>query len=88
LENWLDDDEAAAATRKELEAKHVEYAKNYLVFEQDARARAILAQWEAAMLKKRTPVGASLQQYAAEEAVRAFVASVIEQVRIGREGKV
>jgi predicted oxidoreductase (fatty acid repression mutant protein) len=86
--DWLDNDEEGAATRKALEAKHVEYAQNYLVFDTDARARAILAQWDSALLRKRTPVGASLQQYAAEEAVRAFVASVIEQVRIGREGKV
>lgn len=85
--DWLDSD-AAPAARAELQAKHVEFAQLYLVFEQDSRARALLDHWDKAMLRKRTPVGASLQQYAADEAVRAFVSGIHEQLRVAREGKV
>lgn len=85
--DWLNG-EAAEATRAAQAAQRVEFAANYLVFETDSRARALLDHWRQHTLKKRTPVGASIQQYAADEAVRAFVAAMDEQLRIAREGKV
>mgnify|MGYP000876534607 CR=1 FL=1 len=84
--DWLDS-EAIDAARGELAEKRLEFARNYLVFDTDSRAKALLDHWEQHVLRKRTPVGASLQQYAADEAVRAFVGGILEQLRIAREGK-
>lgn len=84
--DWLDNDSIDAA-RKNQAALRVEFAQNYLVFDSDSRARALLAHWEEHVLNKRTPVGASLQQYAADEAIRAFVHGIREQLRIARKGE-
>jgi hypothetical protein len=85
--DWLDD-ESVAASRTARNEQRVEFARNYLVFETDARARALLEHWDATVLRRRTPVGASLQQYAADEAIRAFVGGIHDELRIAREGKV
>lgn len=84
--DWLDEDSIANA-RANQGALRLEFARNYLVFETDSRARALLDHWEQHVLNKRTPVGASIQQYAADEAVRAFVHGIREQLRIAHEGK-
>ncbi len=83
--DWLDHEDIEkfrAATRE----NRVEFARNYLVFETDSRARALLEHWEQHALNKRTPIGASVQQYAADEAVRAFIHGIREQLRIARKG--
>lgn len=86
--DWLDN-ESIARAREDQQVKRVEFAQNhYAIFESDPRARALLAHWDAAMYRKRTPPGASIQQYAADEAVRAFIAGIHEEIRIAREGKV
>jgi len=86
--DWLDND-AVEQARSEQEALRVEFAQNhYSIFESDPRARALLAQWDAGLYRKRTPVDATLQRYAADEAVRAFIAGIHEQIRIAREGKI
>lgn len=83
--DWLDDNGSAA--RAAQQAKAVDFAQNYLVFEQDSRARALLEHWEQAVLRKRTPVDATHQRYAADEAVRAFVAGIREQISLARQAK-
>jgi hypothetical protein len=85
--DWLDD-EAVAAARDAREVLSVEFARNYQVFESEPRAAALLKHWDATILRRRTPVGASIQQYAADEAIRAFVAGIHDQLRIAHEGKV
>ncbi len=85
--DWLDN-ESVDAHRADMAAKRVEFAQNYLVFESDSRARALLANWTDKVLHRRTPVTASVQQYAADEAVRAFVAGIHEELRIARKGVV
>lgn len=80
-QDWLDSDEEKIA-RAEQVAKAREFAQNYLVFEQDGRARALLEHWEQTLLGKRTPVNATIQEYAAAEAVRAFVAGIKHQIAL------
>jgi hypothetical protein len=85
--DWLND-ESVAAARAAGESLRVEFARNYQVFETEPRAAALLKHWDATILRRRTPVGASIQQYAADEAIRAFVAGIHDQLRIAHEGKV
>lgn len=86
--DWLDNDDIERH-RAEQAAKHVEFAQNhYAVFDTDSRARALLAQWDLALMNRRTPVNASIQEYAANEALRAFVAEIHVQIAIARRGAV
>jgi hypothetical protein len=84
--DWLDN-ESIEAARTTGEALRVEFARQYLVFEQEPRAVAIFEHWKKTLLLKRTPVGASILQYAADEAIRAFIGGILEETRIAREGK-
>lgn len=85
--DWLDNDDVARY-RATQAANHVEFAQNYLVFDNDSRARALLAQWSKALMERRTPVNASIQEYAANEALRAFVAELHVQIAVARKGTV
>jgi hypothetical protein len=85
--DWLDN-ESVDASRAAGEALRVEFARNYQVFETEPRAAALLKHWKKTLLLKRTPVGASIQQYAADEAIRAFIGGILEETRVAREGKV
>lgn len=79
MSDWMDED-AAPLARDEQRVKAVQYAQNYLVFEQDPRARAILEHWTKTISRRRTPVAATVQEYAANEAARAFVDGIHDQI--------
>lgn len=74
--------------RADLEAKELEFARNYLVFVQDPRAKAILGYWTKTLGKRRTPVDASLQSYARNEEMRAFLEGIHEQIVKAETGKI
>lgn len=62
----------------------IEFARNYEIFVNDPRGRAILDHWDKTLLRKRTPVTAPVQQYAADEAVRAFIHGVRDQIELAQ----
>jgi hypothetical protein len=70
--------------RQENERAGLEFAKLYLVFETDLRAKRIFEHWKESFLHKRTPTSATIQEYAANEAVRAFIAGIEGQLKIAR----
>lgn len=75
--------------RADLQAKAVEFAKNYLIFDLDPRGRAIFEHWTTVYARKRTPVNASIGEYAANEAMRAFIENIREQINYARrEGNI
>jgi hypothetical protein len=79
-EDFLDID--GAEQREKIEQAAHEVASHYVVFVTDERARKLLEMWDAALLNRRTPVDAPITQYAANEALRAFVAGIHDQIRL------
>lgn len=56
-------------------------ASLYTVFVTDERGRQLLAQWDEQLMNRRTPTNATINEYAANEALRAFVAGIHQQIR-------
>ena len=84
MEDWLSADLNSAAN-DEQRREQIAFARKYLVFEDDPRAKDIFNHWKKVMLYKRTPVDANVQTYAADEAVRAFIAGVVAQLEIAKD---
>lgn len=80
-QDWLDQ---STPVQKATEAAGLEFAKLYLVFESDPRAKRIFDHWKETLLHKRTPISATIQEYAANEAVRSFIAGIEGQLKIAR----
>lgn len=57
----------------------------YTVFETDQRARDLLKLWDETLLNRRTPVNAPHTEYAANEALRGFVAGIHTQIQIAKQ---
>lgn len=83
-DSWLDD-QANEAERAQREAKATEVSRLYMVFETHPVAKQLLEMWETACLNKRTPVDASIARYAADEAVRAFIAGIRHQIALAKQ---
>lgn len=90
-EAWLELDEPdqflappEGASREEQFAKALEFAKLYLVFVTDERARRLLEQWDAAYTHKRVSVNATIAEYAANEAMRTFIQAIKDQIKFAQ----
>lgn len=77
--DWLDES-ANEAEQAKAKQQYDNVARLYLVFETHPIAKQLLAMWTASCLHKRTPVNAPHTQYAADEAVRDFVAGIHRQI--------
>lgn len=68
------------------EEKGLIFAQKYLVFQQEPRARELLAHWTS--LARRTPVprNASVQEYAAANAFREFIEGLHSQIEFATSG--
>lgn len=62
-------------------------ASLYTVFETDERGRELLKLWDETLLNKRTPTNAQHTEYAANEAMRAFVAGIHQQMKLAKSGR-
>lgn len=80
VEALFDSERQRSQVQEDRRAAAIEFAQQYLVFESDERARALLEHWDKALLRRRTPKAASHQEYAADEAVRAFVDEIHRQI--------
>ena len=81
MSDWLDQNEHVGV-RVEQHRKAVEHAKLYVeVFVRNEAGRKLLEQWTTGFAKKRTPVNAPHTEYAANEAVRAFIEGIHDQIR-------
>lgn len=78
MDDWLNPE---AQQKKQLDLA-IEEAQIYLLFANDERGRELLRRWDERLMNQRTPVDASLQRYAADEAVRAFVAGIHKQIKL------
>lgn len=76
-----------ADARRENRVKAVEFASLYVsAFVNNPAGAQLLRHWTETLARKRTPVNATIQEYAANEANRAFVESIHDQIRLAKEG--
>jgi hypothetical protein len=77
--------------KDEVAQSEREFAQLYVeTFVNTPSGRALLAHWEKTIFWKPTPVSASVQQYAADEALRNFIRGIrgqIEQVAQARQAR-
>ena len=83
--DWLN--EGAQEARQEAKQLEIEFARNYEIFTNDPRGRAILEHWNKTMLMKATPAEAPIQAYAYDEAVRNFIRKIHRQIEIAAAGR-
>lgn len=74
-------------TQEQNRLKAIEFARNYEVFVNDPRGRELLEHWNKTLLRKRTPANSSLQQYAFDEATRAFIHGIHDQIELARSAR-
>lgn len=86
-EFFLNPEEGNSEERARLQTAAVAFAKNYLVFLYDERAKALLAHWTATLARRRTFVNAPHTEYAANEALRAFVEDINDQITVAQTAK-
>lgn len=76
-------EEEHVAARKAAEDSAAEMARLHAVFVTDDRAAKLLEYWKQ-MVRVRTPVNASIQEYASKEALRAFVEKIEDEIAKAR----
>lgn len=91
-EDWLDVSAPQAAqpiTQEERHAKAVEFAKLYVeAFVFNPSGAKLLEHWDTTLLRYRVPVNATINEYAAVEARRAFVQQIHNEIEFARsEGR-
>jgi hypothetical protein len=73
--------------REKLQDAELEFAKLYLVFELDERARALFQHWDDVYARKQTPVNATINEYVANETMRVFLQKIREQIKLAHSRK-
>lgn len=81
--DWLDVENKDVTEKQRAEGLRI--AMLYTIFETTDAGRELLALWDTALLRRRTPVNAPITEYAANEALRAFVAGIHDQIKLARE---
>lgn len=79
----------AEKQRAEIEEKGLVFAQKYLVFggpTSDPRARELLEYWTGIARRKRIPVEASAQEYAAANAFRELIEGIHAQIEFAMNG--
>jgi len=71
---------AGDAARQQNLNNALEVAKLYTVFVTDDRAKQLLELWERTLARKRTTPGSPIDVYAQNEALRAFVEGIRDQI--------
>lgn len=91
-ETWLDVSAPEAKqplTQAEQHAKAVEFAKLYVeTFVFNPSGAKLLQHWDKTLLRYRVPVNATINEYAAVEARRAFIQQIHNELEFARsEGR-
>lgn len=83
----FDEPEVAGDTAAELKRKALDFAKMYTaLFEHNPLGRQLLEHWTTTLANKRTSVNAPHTEYAANEAVRAFIQGIHDQIKLSKDG--
>lgn len=83
---WLTQMDAASPVTDDAAARELDFARLYMVFEQDPRGRALLDHWKQTIGRRRLQPTASLQEYAFAEGQRMFVQGIQEQIEKAQQG--
>ena len=70
--------------RQDQVAEGRRIAALYTVFETDERGRELLRMWTETLMNKRTPTNAPHTEYSANEAVRALIAGIHQQIKLAK----
>jgi hypothetical protein len=69
--------------KEEVSLAEREFAQLYVeVFQNNPQGALLLKQWEDGVFWKMTPTNASVQQYAADEALRQFIRGIRGQIKL------
>jgi hypothetical protein len=69
--------------KQEVTTAEQEFAQLYVeVFQNNAQGARLLKQWEDGVFWKMTPTDASVQRYAADEALRQFIRGIRGQIKL------
>lgn len=82
--DWLFPNAEKQATQQR--EKGLLIAQKYLVFRQDARAKDLLEMWTSTVRRNPIAKGASVQEYAAVNALREFVEGIHAQIEFAENG--
>ncbi|MGH8235400.1 MAG: hypothetical protein ACREXP_00070 [Steroidobacteraceae bacterium] len=81
--DWLADD--GQQNRASQKKQALEFAQQYVyLFADNPTGKRLLEHWTRTLGRKRTPVNATIQEYAATEAVRAFIEEIHAQINFAR----
>lgn len=82
-EDWLSTGPEPTDQQKAMQREALKLAQLHLaVFARNPDGVALLTQWTDRMRRKRVPVNASVQEYAAVEAVRDFIEGIHRQIEL------
>lgn len=83
----FDHPEQQVTQAEALRKAGLEFAQQYaVVFLHNQIGAALLKHWDESLANKRTPVNAPITEYAANEAVRAFIQGIHSQIKIAQDG--
>lgn len=93
MSDWLDSpdprEKPAVDPQELIRQQALEFAKLFLVFEQEPRAAALLKQWSDAVESRDTAPNASHAEYAYWESRRAFIRGIQRQLQFAKtEGRI
>lgn len=67
--------------------KALDFAANYYaLFVTNPNGRALLEHWTTYLANKPTPTNAPITEYAANEAMRAFIVGIQNQIKLSQDG--
>ncbi len=86
MTDWMEEDvrqemTAVNTTKEAQRVAALDFARLHLVFEQDPRAKKLLETWRSQFVEQRVGVLNTIQQYAAYEATRSFVLTILDQLK-------
>lgn len=89
LGDWMEEGQSVQEIREDERVKALNFAKLYEVFEQDPRAKALLAHWIDSVEKRDVPPTASHAEFSYWEGRRVFIRGIQRQIEFAHtEGRV
>lgn len=86
VDRWDDIFPKAKEQRAAMEEKGLIFSQHFLVFARDPAAKAVLAFWTQAVRRKTLSPAATVQEYAAHNAVREFVEGIHAHIEFANQG--
>lgn len=82
--DWFDDD-AVAAHQASVQMASLQVSRLHTIFATDPRGVQLLEMWRE-VAQRRVPVNATIDEYARAEAVRSFVQTIEDHIKLASQG--